>query len=406
MQTKIFFGVTRFSVYAPGNQAWKLSKDEVSEQAYIQNLYSDERLSTRFDIFLNRALPIYQKMSEKHNYRHIVQFSELMPEKWKNKLLKSAEDFPVVLLQKVANSTASIDAMLGELRRQQCDSSSVVWFRVDDDDILSSDYLDQLERYAIPEFSGMAVCFGSGITAAYSEGRFHNFRLIRKHFMALGLAYVGRYDAATEKLVFPKASDHTKTDIHTPVIIDSRRPAYLWAHHDSQDTCVDIEKQAATNKIDSLLAALPRITQPDNFGTVFPTVVDDIRKDASLGEDIFELDCEIKPGQTPIHFSCSIPHGWINFEFSIHAEGKGSYNDAIIIFEFDGQPPFGEIPGLTKSTNDRIGWYRYLPTTKGISSGGFDIKLPSGVKCTGFRIQAWSCLANSVTLTKLKIQKM
>lgn len=398
MESKFFFGVTRFSVYAPGSGAWKLSKDDISEQEYLANLYSDDRLSVRFDIFTERALPAYQKMSIGRNYRHIVQYSDLMPEKWKAKLFQCAIDFPVILLQEVKHTTASVDAMLLELRNKEALSGVVVWFRVDDDDLLSADYLDQLDQYAKSHFSGMAVSFGSGITAAYTNGVFKNFRLIRKHLMSQGQAYIGRYDASERRLIFPKATDHTKTDTVNPVVIDSRKPAYFWVHHDSQDTSADINKNLAISKIDSLLAGLPRLKMHEDYALLFPTIYADICADQLAGAEIYSLPADLKLTKGGFKHSVSIPSGWMNFKYIAHTEGGGAYNDGIICFELEGGELISEIPGLNRSSNSNIGWYRYLASEQGEEVREFDIKLPEGVVCTGFYIKAWLSKDNAVTL--------
>lgn len=404
MKSKFFFGVTRFSVYAPGSNSWKLSKDDVSEEEYLANLYSDERLSLRFEIFTNRALPVYQKMASGRNYRHIVQYSDLMPEKWKEKLFQSAVDFPVILLQEVKHTTASVDAMLEELKAQNAQSGVVVWFRVDDDDLLSVDYLEQLEQYAQESFGGMAVSFGSGITAAYANGKFKNFRLIRRHLMSQGQAYIGRYDAVENKIRFPRASDHTKTDITTPVVIDSRKPAYVWVHHESQDTSVDMNKDLAVSKIDSLLAGLPRLKQLEIYSSIFPTIYGDISADQLAGAKLFSLSEDIglsKPGR---RYEVHIPSGWVNFKFVTQTDEKGVYNDGIICFDIESDAEIKEIPGLNCSANRNIGWYRYLPADRGELSGEFDVKFPEGVRCKGFIIQSWVCKDLGVTLKEFTIQ--
>lgn len=404
MESKFFFGVTRFSVYAPGSNSWKLSKDDVSEQEYLANLYSDDRLSVRFEIFTKRALPIYQRMSSGRNYRHIVQYSDLMPEKWKAKLFQCAADFPVVLLQEVKHTTASVDAMLAELKASDAPSAVVVWFRVDDDDLLSADYLDQLEQYAQESFTGMAVSFGSGITAAYANGKFKNFRIIRKHLMSQGQAYIGRYDSSGKKIVFPRAIDHTKTDIITPVIVDSRKPAYFWVHHDSQDTSADINKQLAISKIDSLLAGLPRLKQSSEYEFLFPSIYANICEDQLSGAELYSLSSELSLTKVGVHHAITIPPGWVNVKYVTQTEEKGSYNDGIICFDLESDKPVKEIPGLNCSANSDIGWYRYLPTERGELVGEFDVKLPEGVKCKGFRIQAWTSKDNAVLVREFKLQ--
>ena len=52
----------------------------------------------------------------------------------------------------------------------------VVWFRLDDDDVLAADYLTHLENYRTLNHVGMAISFGLGLTAYKSEHELVNLR--------------------------------------------------------------------------------------------------------------------------------------------------------------------------------------------------------------------------------------
>jgi hypothetical protein len=139
-----YFGFTRFSVFVPGSGAWHMSKK--TEKEYLDQLFSDERLTARFEIFFDRALPVYQKMSNRHSYRHIFTYSDRLPEKWKEKIRQKAIEFPVLILNEVSADLSPYAIIAREMKNRE--SSVVTLFRVDDDDILGSDFMDKLSCYA------------------------------------------------------------------------------------------------------------------------------------------------------------------------------------------------------------------------------------------------------------------
>jgi hypothetical protein len=283
-----FFGVTRFSVYLPNSKMWNLS--QLSEQEYLIKLFSDERLALRFDIFINKALPIYQEMSKKYNYRHIVHYSNLLPEKWKKILIEAASKNPVLYLDEVYYKIESTTIMANLLNTKE--SGVAVYFIIDDDDLLSIDYLDQLSAYARHEFIGMAVSFGFGIVCIYSNGCLTEFKEVRQSLLSQGQAYIGNYNAYNKKLTFPQQVDCSKIDMCTPTILDSRSLAFVWTHHESQDV---YQKDLSTSKekIQKQYLKYKQIDKIDNIYKSFPTLKSDIVYETTnfesviLAKDIF-----------------------------------------------------------------------------------------------------------------------
>lgn len=262
-----FFGTTRFSVYVPGSNAWVVSRD-MDEADYVSHLYSDDRLEPRFDIFFGKSAPILQALSERHRYRHILQYSANMPTKWKDRLYALSADFPVLKLKEISNATGAADTMLQLLEGEG--SQTIATFRVDDDDILSADYLDQLAPYTVTAFHGMAVSLGLGVAAIYCNGEFTELREIKQPLISIGQAYIGRYNAETHKLHLPRSQSHAQIDRYTPTILDSRSHAFVWTHHVNQDTRVadDNAEKAILGK----LRKLPAIPESLDISSKFPTL--------------------------------------------------------------------------------------------------------------------------------------
>ncbi|RNL49465.1 glycosyltransferase [Arthrobacter oryzae] len=270
MLTKKFFGVTRFSLFLPGSAAWKATRegsrqDPDTLHAY---LYADERINPRLRIFRDYALPIYAGYAAKHNYTHIVLYSDEMPEKWKAELRAITVLYPfVVLNSEKEHAMSARPIMERKMQEAGAESSAVAWFRVDDDDLLSADYLDQLDRHTTGANRGKGVSFGLGYLGLYADGKFSDYRELHKTMLAQGQAFIGAYDAETRKLSFPKAGNHRISDRITPFIIDSRSPAFLWTQHAGQDT------RAAGGDTATVFLEKYKAASASEVGKLFPTLI-------------------------------------------------------------------------------------------------------------------------------------
>lgn len=266
-----FVGVTRYSVLMPKAGAWKLSREAEDVNAYRDALWSPERMAPRASIFLEMVVPILQSMSESHDYRHIVLYSETMPDPWLTQLKDAARDNPVLLLVDYAVGP-TVDTIVGQLARQGSRGSRpVVQFRLDDDDLLAVDYLDRIAAFATEADAGRAISLAAGYAGLFRDGAVvGDVRRVRRVFGSQGLAYVGWYDRANDRLDLTAGGRHYEVDRKMPTLVDSRTPAYFQMRHAGQDTLIDAVE--AERVITAELATRP--TEED-FGKVtraFPTL--------------------------------------------------------------------------------------------------------------------------------------
>lgn len=391
-----FFGATRFSLYSPQSKAWRLSA-ALSEQEYLNELFSDERMETRYNIFVDRALPIYQAMSENHNYRHILHYSDKLPLKWKDKLQEASLRNSVLFLDET-REVPNMASIIKDIMASSTHGDDVfAWFRVDDDDILPTTYLDTLSNYVKREFSGMVVSFGLGLSALYLNGRFKEFRLVRKHLLSQGQAFIGHFDRQTKRIHTPNAGDHSTADMRCPVILDSRTPMYLWTHHAQQDTNVD-DVNNAHLKIIKLLDSITISKDIERCGQIFPTVVDDLKRDLNDGELVYTQTFE--PNESSIKFYPEIlTPGLYTFEIMI----KGSEQSKGAIINFETQNKINEFHGLTKSSNEKIDFYKYLKTSEEGALNTFSIYVSQPSVLEHVEIYGW--LSQDVEIESIKITK-
>jgi hypothetical protein len=400
----VYFGVTRFSIYAPGSSAWNISGNQESE--YLKNLYSDERLETRFNIFLNYALPIYENYHHRYTYKHILLYSDAMPEKWKLKLFQAKRQYSFLELCVVRESIQFMDVMESFLQSERNEDCPVALFRVDDDDILSADYVDQLSNYTDTPFNGMSVSFGSGIAARYTNGTFDDFRDIRKPLLAIGLASIGHFNANTKRLHLPRAVSHVQTDLYRPVILDSRKPTFIWTHHKFQDSDRTEITATGLSKINKDYLSLKSCNNKSTI-TRFPSIVHD-------------FDQQQKAIETVSNFSDSNFQSFFEFNDPGLSKAGGRYriffdltslnqgasdSKAFILYLKNGADKLSDVPGMTLSSNKNIGWYRYLNASAGEAKGYFDIYILENTGIDSIFLQTWS-LNEKFSVNKLTVEKI
>ncbi|MCG6568035.1 glycosyltransferase [Tessaracoccus sp. ZS01] len=233
----LFVGLTRFSLFMPNSGAWVASNgSRLTEEEYLAHLYDDERLGLRCDVFFNFTLPMMALAVENHRVRHVITFSSNLPTRYKEQVQAAAESYPFVVLDEVPVGGTPVD--IGVFAQQEVER--VGWgdqpmglYRLDDDDVLSVDFFDQMTPHITPEHLGWVVTLASGITAIYERGRFFLVRGAVFPLHSKGhLSVCGWRDG--EFVRAPEAA-HTKSDRVGPVILDSRKLSHLWVRSTTQD---------------------------------------------------------------------------------------------------------------------------------------------------------------------------
>lgn len=365
----VFLGVTRFSIFSHGSSAWNLSKFE--KDKYFNELYQEERMNVRFDIFFNKALPIYEKWTNKHNYIHVIHYSMVMPKKYIDKLKKYSEKYSFIVLQEVDESDLT-EINYKELLKNYDDVNLTV-FRVDDDDILSLDYLDKLSKYS--NYFGMIVSFGCGLSAYYNGKEYTEFRECHHRFLALGMAFIGKYSKNNNKVFLPRGGNHVEVDRFSPVIIDSTEPMFIWTQHKQQDTKVSYVDKSY--KISQVLDKNELISNTLNYSLKFPTLEEEINKvnnsQLICNYEQYNVDKNKEEFMILNHKSSNVFVVKIDFTL-LNDFTQLSTEDMkrafIASFKFSSET---NLLGLVWSSSKDIGWYSYI----GINDGklSFDLSI-------------------------------
>lgn len=324
MGAELFFiGVTRFSLFYPHAAGWNLTGRFSSPEEYATMLFSSARLDPRVEIFLNLTVPQLQMASSKYNFRHVVQISPQLPEDTKARLREAEAEYPFLIVSEQPTARGHSEDLDDHIRAfaSEVDSPDGLFarFRLDDDDVLATDYFQQLEPYVNSANVGMNVSFGSGYQAAFYAGTIFDLRSLYHPRNSMGMAQICRV-RASGRIEWRSYSNHARSDLEVPTILDSRFPTVLSLKHNGQDTFAGEDEGRKFEKATRLLG----LESPADYRSLekrFPVVKDrcvkawgsearldngpfpiELQTDAQaarfeiLGPGIFEIDLAYESG--------------------------------------------------------------------------------------------------------------
>lgn len=417
----LFIGHTRFSIYDPGSAAWLASNGSQfsGPEDYKAYLYSDERLGLRADVFINYSLPQLELAAKGHNIKHVVAYSDSLPEKYQRLLQDAANRFPFVLLER-GDSTQK--ALLPGTSRwtdllEASRGSNVCFgtYRLDDDDILPCDYFNQMEPYVTGPNIGMQISLGTGIAALYEDGHFKNVRGSYYPMFSAGLMNVCGIDV-DGNLVQPSSAPHHLSDRTNPVILDSRRIGYMRLRHVTQDGTLRIGGSNYEGQRKRIIAQMdkgPAIAANSAPEISFPLLkdriaADDAKENPTVVEVGHDSSLSSEPTMIPI-----APRRNIRISVVLDCSDETSPRNALISFHFkteDGDDldratydDYFRQQGLSYSEITGIGFFRYLKTAPGRVRTELEVTLPDGTSCASVSIRRWKNHSSNIRIDSLSI---
>lgn len=229
-----YVGITRFSVVNAKNSGFLI--DSADRKKYLRELFNDERLLDRMFILEKVAAPVYNMLAEKHDYTHLIQYSPELPVVWKQRLLELSQKFPCIVPVEVIDADIADSVREYVLSWEKDFIGEFVWFRIDDDDVLSLDFLDAVERYVSRETVGFALSFGRVYSGIFSGGQFMDLHRVHSPFNSQGQAYICRANLPLGIIESPGMVPHHRPNLHVPVIVQDLEPYAFWTRHPLQDT--------------------------------------------------------------------------------------------------------------------------------------------------------------------------
>lgn len=414
----LFIGHTRFSLFNPDSPAWKASNGSTfaDREQYKKHLYDPERLDLRTEIFVNQSLPQIALAAEGYDVRHLVMYSESLPEKYQAALEQAAEQYPFLVLDCRSSSSPNVEPrhvakrLIGETFGEPDQAFGI--YRLDDDDLLPVSYFDQMSAHVRHANVGMQVSLGEGMTGLLVDGGFWNARSCYWPMFSAGLMNICAFDDEGV-LVGPASARHNVSDRTNPVILDSRGVGFFWTRHAGQDTSLPYGAGADPRVIDRVLANMsrfPPLHDLDVLDSEFPVLRGKVSLTPKPGlerhvlvDDPTAIDDQGVPLELPsisgqfelsLDIDCSTDAIASNALFSLnleHSNGspldRGRYKDALAS------------QSVWLSSDRRIGFYRYIQTTPGASTLSYQVNLPQGVVCNGVLVRRWKRSATTISLT-------
>ena len=290
-----------------------------------------------------------------------------------------------------------MDTYLGNpiynILHKQNKGMSVAYFRLDDDDLLSINYLDQLAHYNNIAFKNMAISFNKGVVAHFNKS-YVDLRVCNKQFLAIGQAYIGSFINGV--LEIPLNLSHHNLDSQIPVILDSREFTYLWTLHDEQDS----NHRKNMVKVIDQLAGYSTIKEDMSVEKYFPSIKTDINN-FILNRNVKIINkMNLNSYMNYISIDCSSDIYEVNCSFE--TDIKVNLLKSLVV-AFDFEEDVDEIIGLTKSGNNNISWYKYVNFYSGKSNISLNITLNRINRLKGIKIFIWDEKISNLILNKLEV---
>jgi len=389
----MFFIVSRFSLLIPRAGEWIISSEEFSA-SYASKLFEESRLKVRAEIFFKISLPIINEISKRYKICHIIQYSKNLPKFYKDILLSYSNKYDFIRLDCIDVKDSRTDQLYkfiipSELKKFSNNNLQIFGlFNLDDDDLLSIDFIDRMSNYLREENVGRLISFGKGLTGFYNNqtNKIENLRVAYCPKINIGLTKICTLNLINGDYVMPISIDHSKSDFENIVLLDSREISYFWMRSIDQDTNIFSRMNVGLkDKIFQDLDSYPVVMTSDTGLKKFPFLIDyvvekkltqySVLSNFELSEDLFEITLPEK---------CS---GEIRIEYLLE-DTYEIENSAVLVFgRIDEQGDHINFNGLVLSDNPDYGFYRYMSAKN--KSGTITFELPSGVGIEKFRIGLW-----------------
>lgn len=363
-----FLGHTRYSLSNPDSGAWKASNGSrfSTAEEYRKYLYDPSRLQLREEIFLKESLPIIKSAADSFEIRHVVSFSDSLPQRFKDSLYDASNTYEFLLLDERPDGERETD--VNTLTARFLNKTGVgARYRLDDDDVLSAQFFHNASKYLKPEFVGFVVSFPVGIEAIRDGDEIFCVRQSYYPLNAQGMLYVCARDAEG-KFIAPKATSHTMADRANPTITDGRQISYLRYDHPTQDNNMTPQGDAPLLDIAKGLLRYPPAPSNNELEILFPSVKNSLSKR--------QLETVVH-GEISVSNILDLTPSFSGSGYEIRIKGiapKGirekSYLLKMNIVQSNGNPVSSDQQffGIGKSPNPQIGFYKYFE----IKPGPFD----------------------------------
>ena len=243
-------GLMKFSVISSRDKGSFISSREKSWEDHVSSMLDPERLRFRLRFLTEVTLPQLDKQtlgSSRNWFSLTIIISELLPQPVKAELYDAALGYPWLRIVErgvddyAAANTLVRDALCGMERGPG--EQPYLSFRLDDDDTLPLNYLENVQNYIRMENVGKFITFTRGAKILWDSKSFiiRNYEVENRSFMAIGLGIVGLFDFTSRRYVSKTTTvfvgmNQFQIKNAYPFIEDDAPNMFIWSHHGFQDT--------------------------------------------------------------------------------------------------------------------------------------------------------------------------
>jgi len=220
MATEQVIGLIRFSILPKSPGAFAISKNK-SSRIYKEALFDPQRLNKRFAIFETVTLPSLDGQVDKDFYI-IICASTYLPEPYKERLeyLSSTRRYLTIryfddslFMQRIAS------ICVGDIQK----SNRVINFRLDDDDAISFDFIENLKNVSSLCGAGQVITFQRGVYIRGGAAGRLDVAELNYPKIAIGLSHIR---SSQDNSTIFDCGNHVKID--DDKVFNVKTPIFWW----------------------------------------------------------------------------------------------------------------------------------------------------------------------------------
>lgn len=275
-------GVIFFSILTKKSTGSWISSRENDWDDHVNNILEPNRLKFRLKLLSEVIIPQFADQTLKPDeswFRLVIITSNMLPQEVKAGLYLAVAEYPWIQVQERGPDDwlAAEKAVGDSVKAMPCRYDTATFpffsFRVDDDDFLPVNYLENTQKYVRHENVNKLVTYerGEKILWDMKTASICNIERNVKAFLALGLGAVCEASTSNKEVLSEVKSvyvgkNHFELSDDYGHIIDHTDSMYIWSHHASQDTFGRFKSTSfkgcwdcAPNDIESRLQNYPHV---------------------------------------------------------------------------------------------------------------------------------------------------
>lgn len=241
-QKHIIIGI-RYSLLVNNPIMWSIGAD-IDFDSYKDKVLSPKRLATREAIFQSICLPslvnINKNIPQNVNFKVVIMASALLPVINKSFLEKiETEHSFIEIVYRSPDEADVLEILSQSIESTVKEGEMYASVRLDDDDALSLDWLNQTLGYIKPHFSNMVISLVGGFAALVDEnGKMKSLANYKWRFASAGQSYICMKDKNMSKSVY-HCGKHSFPEDNHQTIIYAKGKCVLRTFNDFNDSKVD-----------------------------------------------------------------------------------------------------------------------------------------------------------------------